>query len=234
MGTLPIKRTTPVENFTETLRRKKGSAAQGLAETGTWRFASMDQLVKFVLTFVTLISVASIFGIASPVGNATQADYESKTLDQSSLRMNDIYDIFEKWQPITILGKKYLISPTSRSNQEWKDAKKICEKQAGSLPTNVSPEWFEEAGKLKGINFSRSNSYWVGAELNGSYKDNKWKWITGEPLRSSNPNWRKGYPHFAYPGLSAEYCVLIKPYESTFVLENNYCDITHAFVCELY
>ena len=34
----------------------------------------MDQLVKFVLTFVTLISVASIFGIASPVGNATQAD----------------------------------------------------------------------------------------------------------------------------------------------------------------
>ena len=34
----------------------------------------MDQLVKFVLTFVTLISVASTYGVASPVGNATQAD----------------------------------------------------------------------------------------------------------------------------------------------------------------
>jgi len=208
------------------------------------RFALMDQLVKFVLTFVTLISVASISGFATPVGNATQADDESQTLAQSSLRMNDIYDITKKWQTITMLGKKYLISPTSRRNLEWKDAKKKCEKEGGSLPTNMSPEWFEEAGKLKGINFSEYTSYWVGAEVDASDEDKKWnwiykelfpwKWITGESLQLSYPNWGKGYPRISTPGYSNEYCVLIKPYESTFVLVNNYCDVVHPYVCELY
>jgi len=186
----------------------------------------MDQLVKFVLTFVALISVASTFGVASPLGNATQAD------DASSCQEKKWSDLYDKWQKLKLLGKKYLISPTKKSIT-WKGAKEKCEEKGGTLATNLSPEWFKEAVKLKGQCFSRYNSYWVGAVLDGSYEDNKWKWITGESLPLKNPNWKKGFPHFVAPGFSDEYCVQIFDKYSD-ALENNYCFIKNAYVCELY
>jgi len=186
----------------------------------------MDKLVKFVLTFVALISVASTYGVASPVGNATQAD------DASSCQEKKWSDWFDNWQKLTLLGKKYLVSPVKKS-KKWKDAKKKCEKKGGALATNLSPEWFEEASKLTDRCFSPYNDYWVGAKLDGSYEDNKWKWITGELLPLRNPNWKKGYPRFVVPGFTKEYCVLIKP-QSTFTLMNDYCKFERAFVCELY
>jgi len=185
----------------------------------------MDQLVKFVLTFVTLISVASTYGVASPLGNATQAD------DASSCQGYT----YNTWQKPTLLGKKYLVSPTMRY-KKWKGAKEKCEEKGGTLATNLSPEWFEEASKLKDRCFSRYRSYWVGATLVGSEADNNWSWISGQALSLKNPNWREGMPFIRVPGdTSGEFwegCVLIRFFDGALILENSYCT-TFPFLCEL-
>ena len=190
----------------------------------------MDKLVKFVLTFVALISVASTFGVASPVRNATQAD------DASSCQEKEWGNTYDEWQKLTLLGKKYLVSPIKK-DVKWKDAKKKCEKKGGTLATNLSPEWFEEASKLKDECFSRHNSYWVGAV--GSEADNEWSWISGERLPLSNPNWKEGMPLIRYvTDISEEEfnegCVYIKfDYGSALGLKNMFCTVKSAFVCEL-
>jgi len=194
----------------------------------------MDQLAKIVLTFVTLISVASISGFASPLGNATQPDDASSCQGKN---MNNMKNMNNKWQKLTLLGKKYLISPILKKNKKWKDAKKKCEKKGGTLATNLSPEWFEEASKLKDECFSRYNSYWVGAV--GSEADNEWSWISGERLPLGNPNWKEGMPLIRYvTDISEEEfnegCVYIKfDYGSALGLKNMFCTVKSAFVCEL-
>jgi len=184
----------------------------------------MDQLVKFVLTFVTLISVASTYGVASPLGNATQAD------DASSCQGYT----YNTWQKPTLLGKKYLVSPTMRY-KKWKGAKEKCEEKGGTLATNLSPEWFEEASKLKDRCFSRYSRYWVGAKLVGSRADNNWSWISGQALSLRNPNWKEGMPKYDIDisDKSLEECVIIKFSGGALTLRNWYCTGIAAFVCEL-
>ena len=193
----------------------------------------MDQLVKFVLTFVTLISVASTYGVASPVGNATQADDASSCQEKERKQTYDKF--FYNWQKLTLLGKKYLVSPIEKS-EKWKFAKENCEDEGGTLATNLSPEWFEEASKLKDRCFSRHSRYWVGAKLVGSEADNEWSWISGQPLSLKNPNWKEGMPKFQgqyhISGRFWEGCVYIQFYGGALVLKNSYCT-TSAFICEL-
>ena len=138
-----------------------------------------------------------------------------------------------------MLGKKYLISPTLKKNKKWKDAKKKCEKKGGTLATNLSPEWFEEASKLKDECFSRYGMYWVGATLVGSEAKNEWSWISGESLPLNNPNWKEGMPLIrVVTDISEEEfhegCVYIEfDYDSALGLKNRYCTGKSAFVCEL-
>jgi len=98
---------------------------------------------------------------------------------------------WNKFEPHEIDGKTYLFRRNSYSNSvKWEEAKQDCEDSGMELAHNLSPQWFKDAESNEKIrHYLWSSGYWVGARREGYDRINDWKWINGDALPATNPNW---------------------------------------------
>jgi len=199
----------------------------------------MVQHDRSSLCFWTSFAIFLTFGVASPTGNSAERELADAKRESEYTRIT----VYDNYREIEILGKKYLRADVNKL-KSWEKAKAKCEEKNGILASNLSPEWFKEAAKFQegydGINgLGHYSGYWVGAQLQGTNLKNDWKWITGESLPLSHPNWQKGIPHFNLPG-AKQYCVFAiierdnnDKLTDRMTMANNYCNLTAPFIGQL-